>query len=99
MPLDFWAHAGNDEDVAACILAQAKGDAYLGIFNWTDTDKKWNVTGLTADDLKALSKVSGAAVSETASGAVTVSLPARHSTLFEFTGGNFDRLRKVIQIN
>lgn len=99
VPLDFWAHARSDEDVSSCILTQAKGDAYLGIFNWTDADKKWSVTGLTADDLKAFSKVSGAAVTETAPGAVTISLRARHSTLFKFTGGNFDRLRKVIQIN
>jgi len=43
--------------------------------------------------------VSGAAVTETAGGTVTITLPARHSTLFKLAGGDFDRLRKVIQIN
>ena len=54
---------------------------------------------LTADDLTAFSKVSGAAVAETAEGTVTITLPARHSTLFKLAGGQFDRLRKAIQIN
>jgi alpha-galactosidase len=99
VPLDFWAHARDDEDVSSCILTQAKGDVYLGVFNWTETEKKWSVTGLTADDLKAFSKVSGAAVTETAEGKVTITLPARHSTLFKLAGGKFDRLRKAIQIN
>lgn len=99
VPLDFWAHARDDEDVSSSILTQAKGDVYLGIFNWTDTDKKWIVTGLTTDDLKVFSKVSGAAVTESAAGKVTITLPARHSTLFKLAGGNFDRLRKAIQIN
>jgi alpha-galactosidase len=99
VPLDFWAHARNDEDVSSSILTQAKGDAYLGVFNWTDTEKKWTVAGLTADDLKVFSKISGAAVTETAAGKLTITLPARHSTLFKLAGGNFDRLRKAIQIN
>jgi len=99
VPLDFWAHARDEEDVSSSILTQAKGDVYLGIFNWTDAEKKWTVTGLMADDLKAFSKVSGAAVTETAAGTVTITLPARHSTLFKLAGGDFDRLRKAIQIN
>lgn len=99
VPLDFWAHARDDEDVSSAILTQAKGDVYLGTFNWTDADKKWVVTGLTAGDLKTLSKVSGAAVTETAAGTVTITLPARHSTIFRLVGGDFDRLRKAIQIN
>jgi len=99
VPLDFWAHARDDEDVSSAILTQAKGDVYLGTFNWTDSDKKWLVTGLTPADLKSLSKISGAAVTETAAGTVTITLPARHSTLFKLTGGNFDRLRKSVQIN
>ncbi len=99
VPLDFWAHARDDEDVSSSILTQAKGDVYLGIFNWTDAEKKWIVTGMMAEDLKAFSKMSGAAVTETAAGKVTITLPARHSTLFKLAGGDFDRLRKAIQIN
>lgn len=99
VPLDFWSHARNDEDVSSAILTQAKGDVYLGTFNWTDADKKWVVTGLTAAELKTLIKVSGAAVTNTTAGTLTITLPARHSTIFKLAGGNFDRLRKAIQIN
>ena len=99
VPLDFWSHARNDEDVSSAILTQAKGDVYLGTFNWTDADKKWVLTGLTAAELKTLIKVSGAAVTNTAAGTLTITLPARHSTIFKLAGGNFDRLRKAIQIN
>lgn len=99
VPLDFWAHARDDEDVSSSILTQAKGDAYLGIFNWTDAEKKWIVAGLTVEELKVFSKVSGAAVTEAAAGKVTITLPARHSSLFKLAGGNFDRLRKAIRIN
>ncbi len=99
VPLDFWAHARDDEDVSSSILTQAKGDVYLGVFNWTVAEKKWIVTGLTADDLKIFSKMSGAAETESSVGKLTITLPARHSTLFKLTGGDFDRLRKTIQIN
>jgi alpha-galactosidase len=99
VPLDFWAHARDDEDVSSAILTKAKGDVYLGTFNWTDADKKWVLTGLTAADLKGLSKVSGAAVTDATAGTLTITLPARHSTIFKLAGGDFDRLRKAIQLN
>lgn len=99
VPLDFWAHGRDDEDASSAILSQAKGDSYLGVFNWTDAAKQWVVTGLTANDLKVFSKVSGAAVTAIEPGSVTVTLPARHSTLFKFAGGDFDRLRKALRID
>ncbi|MDB6115670.1 MAG: hypothetical protein JWQ62_2615 [Lacunisphaera sp.] len=98
VPLDFWSHARDEEDVSSVILTQAKGDAYLGVFNWTDNDRQIVLNGLTAADLKALTKISGAAVTQEGEGSVTVSLPARHSTIFKLAGGNFNRLRKAIQV-
>jgi hypothetical protein len=55
-------------------------------------------TGFSADDLKVLSRVAGSAVVATDSGSVSITLPARHSTLLKFAGADFDRLRRSIQI-
>ena len=98
VPLDFWDHARDEEDVSSAILTQAKGDVYLGVFNWTDAERKWVATGFSADDLKVLSRVAGSAVVATDSGSVSITLPARHSTLLKFAGAGFDRLRRSIQI-
>ena len=98
VPLDFWSHARDEEDVSSVILTQAKGDVYVGTFNWTDEDRQIRLSGLTATDLAAFSKVAGAAVVQTAGDVITVKLPARHSTIFKLAGGNFEKLRHALQV-
>lgn len=99
IPLDFWAHARNVEDPPAVILSEAKGDAYLGLFNWTDAEKTIVLTGMNAAQLAKLSTVSGSASMQVAGDTLTVTLPALHSAIVKIPGGDFDALRKAINVN
>jgi hypothetical protein len=41
------------------ILTTAKGDCYLGVFNWTDDEKTIVLTGIAPEQLAKLDSVSG----------------------------------------
>ncbi len=43
VPLDFWQHAKNKQDGYELILARHGKDIYLGIFNWSDMTKAYNL--------------------------------------------------------
>ena len=98
VPLDFWAHARDESDPPSVILTQAKGDAYLGIFNWSDQAGDIVITGFSSADLARLGRVSGGAESEISGNTVTFRQPARHSTIFKLAGGSFDLLRKALSL-
>jgi len=59
IPLDFWQHARDKLDPPSLILATAKGDSYLGVFNWSDDTKRLTLAGLPAAQLAALATLSG----------------------------------------
>ena len=43
VPLDFWKHATNKNDGFELILARKGNETYLGVFNWGDTPKEYDV--------------------------------------------------------
>jgi alpha-galactosidase len=43
IPLDFWQHGKNKSDGYELILARHVEDIYLGIFNWSDEAKEYNL--------------------------------------------------------
>lgn len=44
VPLDFWQHAKNKQDGYELIIARNSKDIYLGIFNWSDTPKEYDLS-------------------------------------------------------
>ena len=70
----------------------------LGVFNWTEAPKDIRLTGLTDAELKGVIKLGGAGVMQTGKGVFTVSLSARHSSIFRIDGANFDRLRNAMRV-
>jgi alpha-galactosidase len=50
VPLDFWKHATNKQDGFELIIARKDKDIYLGVFNWGDKPKEY--------ELKAFGKAS-----------------------------------------
>ena len=103
VPLDLFDHARDAGDPPAVILTTAKGDCYLGLFNWTDTEKTITLTGLTPAQLAKLAKISGdAAIVQAAvmkiQGVLTVTLPPRHSTILKLPATDFDQLRRAIDV-
>jgi len=112
IPLDFWAHARVAADPPAVILTTAKGDCYLGVFNWTGVAKTIDLDGLAAAQLSALTTVSGdvtvtappastastASPAPPASGALRLALKPRHSAILKIPGGDFDILRHAITV-
>ena len=45
VPLDFWQHGKDKGDGYELILARHAGDIYLGIFNWGEEPKEYNLPG------------------------------------------------------
>jgi len=43
VPLDFWQHGKDKADGYELILARSNNDIYLGIFNWGDAPKEYNL--------------------------------------------------------
>lgn len=101
LPLDFWAHAKDDNDPPAVILTHAKGDAYLGLFNWTDKEKTIALAGITAAQFSAIAKVSASPSfpHQHFGDKLTVTLPARNSTIIKLPAGDFDTLRHAITVD
>ena len=50
VPLDFWEHGTNKQDGFELIIARKGNDIYLGVFNWSDKPKEY--------ELKAFGKTS-----------------------------------------
>jgi len=50
VPLDFWKHGTNKQDGFELIIARKDKDIYLGVFNWGDKPKEY--------ELKAFGKIS-----------------------------------------
>jgi hypothetical protein len=44
VPLDFWQHGKDKGDGYELILSRHAGDIYLGIFNWSEEPKEYNLT-------------------------------------------------------
>ena len=59
IPLDFWRHSREKLDPPSLILATAKGDSYLGVFNWGDNTQRLTLTGIPPAQLAALATISG----------------------------------------
>ena len=98
VPIDFWQHASHNEDPPAVMLGEAGGVVHLGVFNWTDAPRNFQLRGLTATELKGVTKLGGEGVTQTKEGTLTVRLPARHSTIYRIDGATFDRLRRAMQV-
>ena len=43
VPLDLWQHGKNKSDGFELVLARKGGEVYLGVFNWGDTPKEYDV--------------------------------------------------------
>jgi len=43
VPLDFWQHGKDKSDGYELILARHAGDIYIGIFNWSEETKEYNL--------------------------------------------------------
>lgn len=50
VPLDLWQHAKNRSDSFELLLARKGDEAYLGIFNWSDTSKNYAVPAFGKPD-------------------------------------------------
>ena len=99
VPIDLWAHARRADDPPGVILGEAGGAVYLGVFNWDDEARVFRIGGVGANAEKALSRIAGEATVAGKDGVATVSLPARHSSLFRLPAGvTFDRLRKAMTV-
>ncbi len=98
VPIDFWSHARDESDPPCILLTQARGDVYLGVFNWSDEAASFVIDGFSPSNLESLAKVSGAGEHESSGDSVTIRLPARHSTIFKLAGGSFDHLRKALSL-
>jgi len=53
VPLDFWQHGKNKNDGYELILSRRDKDIYLGIFNWSDKPKEYNLPGFENQKLSA----------------------------------------------
>jgi len=104
VPLDLWAHAREAGDPPAVILSQNKDGLHLGLFNWTDAKKTLILAGIPAAQLAQLSTVSNPdaiATMKTAGTTLTITLPARHSTILKLPNAapaDFDALRHAITV-
>jgi len=49
LPLDFWQHGKNKSDGYELILARHENDIYLGIFNWSEEPKNYNLPAFEID--------------------------------------------------
>ena len=104
VPLDLWAHAREAGDPPAVILSQNKDGVHLGLFNWTDAKKTLILAGIPAAQLAQLSTVSNPdaiATMKTAGTTLTITLPARHSTILKLPNAapaDFDALRHAITV-
>jgi alpha-galactosidase len=45
VPLDFWQHGKDKTDGYEMLLARNADETYLGIFNWSDEPKEYNLKG------------------------------------------------------
>ena len=107
VPLDLWEHAREAGDAPSVILATAGGDCYLGLFNWTDTEKTITLAGIAPAQLAALATVSGdaAIITKTTAGnntpatTLAITLPALHSAILKLPAGDFDALRRAITVD
>ena len=53
VPLDLWRHGKNKGDGFELVLARKGKEVYLGVFNWGDTPKEYDVTAFgKADPVK-----------------------------------------------
>ncbi len=43
IPLDFWKHATNKSDGFELVIARKGKDIYLGVFNWSDNPKEYEL--------------------------------------------------------
>ena len=43
VPLDLWKHGKNKSDGFELVLARKGGEVYLGVFNWGETPKEYDV--------------------------------------------------------
>lgn len=43
MPLDFWQHAKDKTDGYELLLSHKVKDIYLGVFNWSNESKEYNL--------------------------------------------------------
>ena len=43
LPLDLWEHGTNKQDGFELIIARKDKDIYLGIFNWSDKPKEYEL--------------------------------------------------------
>ena len=97
IPLDFWQHSRSKEDPPSLILSTAKGDTYLGVFNWNDDAERITLAGIPAGQLATLSGDVTIATNTDAL-TVTLTLKPRHSAILKIPGGDFDALRHTIKI-
>lgn len=98
VPIDLWSHATDDSDPPSVILSVAKGELYLGVFNWTDTDREIRISGFSGMDLSGLVELAGAGELTKGDGSISVSLAARHSSIFKISNDEFDRVRKALVV-
>jgi alpha-galactosidase len=43
VPLDLWQHATEKNDAVELLLSRSGKDIYLGVFNWSDKAKEYNL--------------------------------------------------------
>jgi alpha-galactosidase len=54
VPLDVWKHAADKADGFELILARKGRQIYLGIFNWSDAAKEYNLPAFGKDGVQSL---------------------------------------------
>jgi alpha-galactosidase len=52
VPVDFWQHGKDKADGYELLLSRKGKDIYLGVFNWSDTAKEYNLEAFGSGKLK-----------------------------------------------
>ena len=95
IPLDMWSHAKDSRDAFNVILAENDDGVFLSLFNWDETDKKFDIDGLL--NTKIVNTTANMNYSFK-NDKLQITLKSHSSTIFKIDNSNFDILRNKIRI-
>jgi alpha-galactosidase len=101
VPLDYWERGREQTDAFHVFLGEAKGRAYLALFNWSEEGQTYEISVPEgARNLRLETLQGGAVVKHRFSAAsLRVDLPSRHAVVYALSEEHpFDQLRNHMRV-
>ena len=95
IPLDMWNHAKDKKDAFNVMLAENEDGVYISLFNWDETNKKFDIDGFSNTKLIPKSTNSNYKLEKST---LHVTLKSHSSMIFKIENSTFDMLRNKLQI-